>query len=312
MKPADAGVRVLGALVPAIGGIALAVQGRINGELAQGLHDGFLAALISFGGGLLLLLTAVPTPGGRRGLARLRAALRGGRIRWWECAGGMCGAFLVTSQGLTIAVLGVAVFTVAVVAGQVVSSLLVDRAGIGPAGRQPLTGPRIAGAAVALVAVCIAVSQQFSRPSALWLAILPLTAGFLLGWQQAVNGLVREVTNSTAVTTLVNFVAGTALLLVIAAVDVTIRGLPATAPHRWWLYLGGVLGIVAVGTAVVSVRFIGVLLVGLCLVAGQLIGALLLDVFAPAAGHQVATTTAVGTALTLIAVVVAALPSRAR
>ncbi len=295
--------QVTGGLLAALGGVAVAVQGRINSSLAQELHNGFFAALVSFGGGLLVLVGAVlPTKAGRTGVLRLRDALAHRRIRWWECIGGTCGAFLVTSQGLAIATIGVAVFTVSVVVGQVVSSLVIDRRGIGPGEPKPLTVSRIAGAAVGVVAVVVAVSDRLASPGALWLAVLPLAAGLLMGWQQAVNGLVREASGNSAVTIMVNFATGFAALVVVNLVAA--RGV-AEFPTQWWLYIGGLLGIVGVGGAIVSVRFIGVLMVGLCAVCGQLIGAVLLDALA---GH-LALPTLVGVALTLVSVGVAALPS---
>ncbi|WP_433265606.1 DMT family transporter [Actinosynnema sp. CS-041913] len=304
-------VRLAGTFLVFVGGVFLAVQGRLNGELGHVFRDGFLAALVSFGGGLALLLLAVLTSAsGRAGVARLRSALRRGDIRWWQCVGGACGAFFVSTQGLTIASLGVAAFTVSVVAAQVVSSLLVDRAGLGPARPQPFTWPRVAGAGLAVVAVGVAVSDEFGQPSSLWLALLPAVAGIGLGWQQAVNGLVREAARSIRVTTLVNFATGTAVLLAVCAVDVATRGLPSAAPSSPWFYLGGVLGIVTIGTAVVAVRWSGVLLVGLGQVAGQLVGAVAVDLIAPAAGERLAAVTVVGTVLTLVAVAVAALPDR--
>ncbi|NUT49447.1 MAG: DMT family transporter [Saccharothrix sp.] len=304
-------VRLVGGLFAFVGGAFLAVQGRLNGELGHVFGDGFLAALVSFGGGLALLALGVATTSaGRAGLGRLRTSLRAGRIRWWQCLGGACGAFFVSTQGLTVTALGVAVFTVAAVGSQAVSSLVVDRLGVGPAGRVPLTWPRVAGAAMAVAAVAVAVSDEAGDPSTLWLALLPALAGVGLGWQQAVNGLVREAAQSTRVTTLVNFGTGTAVLLVVCAVDVAVRGLPSRAPSEPWFYAGGALGIVTIGSAVLAVRWLGVLLVGLCQVAGQLVGALAVDVLAPAAGGQVSVSAFVGTVLVLLAVVVAALPGR--
>lgn len=297
---------VLGCLVAAIGGAAVAVQGKLNGELGRALHDGFLAALVSFTGGLLLLSLLVPTTRpGRRGFARLRMALREERIRWWQCVGGASGAFLVSSQGLTVAAIGIALFTVAVVTGQVVGSLLVDRAGIGPGGPKPLTGPRVAGALLAVVAVTVAVSERFDRPSGLWLALLPLVAGGLVGVQQGINGLVRDASESSPVTTWLNFAVGTAVLVVVCGVDVAARGLPNAAPAQWWLYIGGALGVLGAGSAIASVRFIGVLMVGLCSVCGQLVAAVVMD----AIRGQLTLPTLVGAALTLVSVVVAVLPS---
>jgi transporter family-2 protein len=47
-------------------------------------------------------------------------------------------------------------------------------------------------------------------------------------------------------------------------------------------------------------------MLGLCIVAGQLVSALALDLLAPTAGHPLGVTTIVGTALALVAVVIAA------
>lgn len=296
--------QVTGGLLAAAGGVAIAVQARVNGSLAQELGNGLLAALISFGGGWFVLLAAVLTrQSGRDGLSRLGDALRRRRIRWWECVGGVSGAVLVGSQGLAVATIGVAVFTVAVVIGQVVSSMVMDNLGVGPGQAKPITTTRVVGAAVGVIAVTVAVSHRFTSPGGLWLAVLPLVAGLLMGWQQAVNGLVREAAANSMATILVNFSVGTAALALVNAV--TWSGVPGAFPSAWWLYLGGLLGIVGVGGAITSVRFIGVLMVGLCGVCGQLIGAVLLDAVS---GH-LALPTVIGVVLTLVSVGVAALPN---
>ncbi|MGV9368866.1 MULTISPECIES: DMT family transporter [Micromonospora] len=286
----------------------VAVQSRINGELGVRLADGIAAAVVSFGVGLLILLVLVPaTPGGRRGLSALRGALRTGTLRPWQCLGGVCGAFLVATQGLTIGALGVAVFTVAVVAGQSGSSLLVDRAGIGPAGRQPVTPNRLIGAVLTVLAVLLAVGDRLGDPQALALALLPLAAGVGIAWQQAVNGRVRAASGSAMTATLVNFTVGTAALLVTFAVDLAVRGRPAGAfPDEPWLYLGGPLGIVFIALAAALVRFTGVLLLGLATIAGQIVGAVLLDLLLPTAASHPGLDTLLGAALTMVAVLVAA------
>nr|WP_197674113.1 DMT family transporter [Micromonospora narathiwatensis] len=303
------GRRVAGVGLATASGVAVAVQSRINGELGVRLADGIAAAVVSFGLGLLVLLVLVPaTPGGRRGLAALRAALREGSLRPWQCLGGVCGALLVATQGLTIGTLGVAVFTVAVVAGQSGSSLLVDRAGIGPTGRQPVTPYRLVGAALTVLAVLLAVSDRLGDPGALALALLPLAAGVGIAWQQAVNGRVRGAAGSALTATLVNFTVGTLALLATLAVEVAIRGRPAGGfPSEPWLYLGGPIGIVFIALAAAIVRFTGVLLLGLATIAGQVVGAVLLDVLLPTAASHPGPTTLVGAALTLVAVLVAAL-----
>jgi transporter family-2 protein len=300
-------------------GVAVAVQARINGELGQRIDDAVIAAAISNLGGLLLLAALAATRSQmRRGLTRVLAAVRGRTLPRHQLLGGICGAFLLVTQGLTVATIGVAMFTIAVVAGQTSSSLLVDRAGVGPGGPQPVTVRRAAGAGLAVAAVVLAVVDRIGAPRTTWLALLPVLAGAGIAWQQAVNGLVAAAARrgdraraGMLPAALVNFGVGTAALAVAVAVEIGIRGgLRNPMPASPWLYVGGPLGVLAVGVAAAVVPITGVLLLALGVVAGQLIGALLLDLFLPAGPSPLAVTTIIGTALTLVAVTVIALPGR--
>ena len=298
--------RVAGVTLAAFGGILFAVQGRVNGQLGHVLHDGVFAALVSTGIGLVLLVIAVAVrQAARKGGARLVAGLRAGRLRWWQCLGGACGAYVIAAQGITVTTLGVAVFTVALVSGMVASGLVVDRAGIGPGGPRPVTARRAMAAALAVVAVLVAVSNKFGNPADLWLAVLPATAGIGIAWQTAVNGLVRRESGDVVMATMVNFLTAIAALIAACAVDLALRGWPAAAPGQWWLYVGGLLGAGGVLTAVFAVRLIGVLVLSLASVAGQLIGAVGLDIVVPTAGGLSAVSV-IGATITMVAVAVAA------
>jgi transporter family-2 protein len=306
------GRRTIGVALAVLCGVALAVQSRINGELAVRLDDAIAAAVVSFGSGLVLLVLLVPgTPFGRRGLRALREAIRGGRLRPWQCLGGVCGAFLVATQGFAVATLGVAVFIVAVVAGQSTSSLVVDRLGAGPGGQRPVTAPRLAGAVLTVLAVVLAVADRIEHPGALILAVLPALAGIGIAWQQAVNGHVRAVSGSAMVAGFINFSTGTAALLLAFVTTLAVRGVPQGGlPSEWWLYVGGSLGIVFIALGAAVVRYTGVLLLGLGMIAGQVTGALLLDLMLPATAGRPQWNTIAGAALTLLAVGVAVLPTR--
>ncbi|WP_424189667.1 DMT family transporter [Actinokineospora sp. G85] len=296
-----------GVVAAVLGGVALAVQSRLNGELGRQLGDGVAAALISFGGGLVVLLAATSaTRTGRASAARFRDAVRHRRLRAWQCVGGVLGAFYVLSQGLAAAALGVALFTVAGVAGQVVSGLLVDRAGFGPGDPRPVTTPRAVGALLTVVAVGVAVADRLDAPGHLWLILLPLLAGAGLGVQQGLNGHVGKHSGGVLFATTLNFGVGMVALVVAEAVVVAVRGLPGPLPSDWHLYVGGLLGIVAISSTVYAVRTIGVLMLGLSAVAGQLIGAVLLDL----TSGRLATGTVLGVALTLVAAAVAGVPRR--
>lgn len=300
---AVAGTVVCGALV--------ATQSRINGELGRELGDGYLAAFISFGSGFVIMaIIALVHPSTRRGVASIVRSVRVREMPWWYAAGGAAGALFVLAQGLTAALLGVALFTVATVTGQTLSGMLVDRRGIGTVAPKPVTVFRLVGAILAVVAVIVAVSPQVQGGIAPWVLILPLAAGLGLGWQQAVNGQIRQA--STPLTaTFFNFLVGAAVLGVILLVHALVTGLPAQLTGSPWLYVGGAVGIIFVAGYAITVRFTGVLLLGLSAIAGQLAASLVFDLVLPVAGHPVALATVIGTVATFVAVGIAAIPPRA-
>ncbi|MDJ0350675.1 DMT family transporter [Cryobacterium sp. PH29-G1] len=306
--PAASAVPVWLALVfSVLIGALYAVQSRVNGELGHQIGDGFTAAVISFGSGLVILgLGLVAFRRGRRGLQLVARAVNAKNLSWWHLFGGVAGALFVLSQGLVAAPLGLALFTVAVVAGQTVSGVLMDRFGIGPGGRRPLHTSKIIGALLALVAVGFTVSTELHGSDALWLLALPLLAGIGQGWQQAVNGQVRVTAQSALTATFLNFLTGTAALVLAAIVHGLLAGFALDLPSNPWLYTGGLIGCIFIAGAALVVRTTGVLMLGLSIVAGQLICALVLDVLVPSAGHPLGMTTVAGTALALAAVVIAA------
>ena len=297
----------------ATGGL-VALQTRINGEFAQRLGDGFLAAFISFGSGLLLLvLGCLVWRPGRRGIVRVVTALRERAIPWWLVLGGVGGAFFVLGQGLTVGLLGVALFTVGVVSGQTVSSLLLDHRGLAMMPSTPATPRRIAGAVLAVVAVGIALSDRIRPDIPIWALIIPLVAGLLVGWQQAVNGQVRTIAQSAFTATFGNFLVGTTVLGVALLIHLAVSGWPPlleSLPANGWLYAGGAIGCVFIAAQAVIVRTTGVLLMGLALLAGQLVASVVFDLVVPVSGTGLHFVTVIGTALVLVAVVIAALPGR--
>ena len=308
-------------------GTLVAIQSRVNGELGSRLGDGIPAALVSFGSGLVILLIASALiPRIRGSLASVWHTIRTpsgpavdgrqGLLRWYQCIGGLAGAFLVATQGITVPVIGVAVFIVAGVGGRAVSSLVVDRLGFGPAGQQPYTPLRIVGAAVAVVAVVLAVSDRLEHPSGLWLAVLPALAGVGSAVQQAINGRVAHTASPDAygavAAAVVNFLVGTTALTAVFLVDLALRGAPSALPTEPWLYVGGACGVAFISLAAAVVRVVGVFVLGLGTIAGQLIASLLIDIFVPATDQKVTWAVVAGTMLALVAVVIAAIPNLRR
>lgn len=304
----------LGVVLALLAGVALAGQARINGQLSAELGDPILAALISFGGGLLMLLALLPVlPGMRLGMARLPGAVRSNTLPAWFLLGGLGGASMIAAQAVAVQALGVAMFTIGVVAGQAMSGLAVDKAGLGPAGRRPLSTPRVAGTALLLGAVLITTwgGVEVAGPR-VWLLVFPLLAGFAIAVQQAVNGRVSAAAGNPMSATLVNFIGGTAALTVGWGISLLVRGGPSGVPSGPGLYTGGLIGVVVIALAALVVRWIGVLMLGLAATAGQLIGSSLLDVLLPAHGAGLTPATVIGVGVALVAVGVAAVPGGRR
>jgi transporter family-2 protein len=308
-----------GLLLAVAAGLFVPVQGRINGALGTALADGLAAAVVSFSTGLVLMIViSLLLPKGRAGLAEVLPALRERRFpRYYVLAGGI-GAFFVFAQSFTVGLLGVALFTVAAVTGQTLSGLLVDRMGIGPAGRKPITGIRVLGSVLTVAAVAWAVSPRFggggppgadSGPLQLLVPVLlPVLAGFLMSFQQAMNGTATVHYRTPITATLVNFIAGSLVLWLAWLIKLAVAGPGNPLPDAWWYYLGGPMGCVFIAVAAFLVHSLGVLVTGLGMIAGQLLGSLGLDLLVPAPGTVVALPTVLGTLLTLAAIVLASLP----
>ena len=297
------------ALVGAVSvGVLTAVQARINGQLGVRLEHAMVAAVISFGSGLLLIaLVSVLTPGGRRGAVLLSRGIRERSIPWWMLVGGAAGALTVGTQAVAVGIVGVSLFTVGIVAGQTVGGLILDRVGYGPGGVVAVTVPRLVGGALALAAVgVVLISGDGLAGVPVWMVVLPVVVGAGLAWQQATNGRLRVRVGTPVTATLVNFTLGTAILAVLAVVVTIVDGPPAPLPSEPWLYFGGALGVAYIMLSAALVARTGVLLFGLAAVSGQLLASLALDVLWPAPAGPGVVIEAVTVVIGLASVFVAA------
>jgi len=290
-------------------GVLTTVQAQINGALGAAIGDGFVAAVISFGSGLgILLVLSALLPGGRAGFGRLVRGVREGGVRPWMLLGGLAGALTVATQGLTVAVLGVAVFTVGVVAGQTVNGLVLDRAGYGPAGVVSVTIGRLSGAVLALAAVVVSLVGEGVSEVPLWMLLLPFLAGAGIAWQQATNGRLRHAVRSPLTATLVNFAGGTVVLALAAAIRIGFVGAPPRMPTEPWLYLGGAIGVVYIFLSAALVRHTGVLQLGLGSVVGLLVTSVVIDAVWPAPSGPPLVIALISVAIALVGVVIAVVP----
>jgi bacterial/archaeal transporter family-2 protein len=289
-----------------LSGFMNALQARANGELTQHLGNGVQAALFSFASGLVLLTLALAASSSMRsGVRRVGPAVRAGRLPWWAALAGTLGGLFIACQSYSVALVGVALFSVGMVAGQTANSLVVDRVGLSPIGKTPLSARRLVSAALATAAVVVAVSGRLGGSELSVLALLlAFVGGCVVAVQQALNGRVNTASLQPMATTWFNFVTGTFVLLVGALAGVLVLGAEMRVPTSgpWWMYLGGVFGIVFIVTAAWAVPRYGVLVFALVTIAGQLAAALLLDALAPVGDNGVQWALLAGVLLTFVAV----------
>jgi transporter family-2 protein len=293
-------------LLAALSGILVAVQSRANGELAFRLHNSLEAACISFGSGLLVLLVITYFHEGiKTGLRSVFKAAKTGAIPSWRLFGGAMGGVVIAIQTHIVPLIGVAIYSVSVISGQTAISLLVDRLGLTGGGQRHISPRRVTAAILTVVAVVISVLDRLdARHISIIAIILGVISGAIIGVQRALNGQVIEHSGQSFATALLNFLTGTALLLL-----VFFGGLLAhysqISPMKlspWWMYLGGVAGIIYIAFASTVVQHLGVLTFTLLSVGGQLVGSLLLDIFLPSKGVHVGAYLVTGILMTYLGV----------
>jgi transporter family-2 protein len=271
--------RPLAISLSVIAGALIAVQSRVNGELAIALQDGLFAALVSFGIGTVLV--ALPFFVSRSERIKLLVSTKslGRQLPIWMTVGGFFGGFFVMMQGLVAPEIGVTLFTLAIVSGQASAALMVDSFGMLGLAKRKLSLARLAGAGIAIIGLVLSSGLGLHEVSGL--IALPFLAGFGSGFQQAINGRLATKTDSVLISTFLNFVTGTALIAVVVLIFEGVPDLSSGLPTNPILYLGGLVGGIFIFIQVTVVRQIGVLALGLSLLLGQVVASLVLDLIAP-------------------------------
>jgi bacterial/archaeal transporter family-2 protein len=300
-------------LVPAVVTVALgtliAVQSRVNGELARHVGTGLFPAWWTMLTGLIVLAVGVSAHRrSRTGLVTVVAAVRGRALPWWTLLGGLFGGLFLVVQSVTVPLVGVAVFSVGIVAGQTTGSLLVDRLGISASGKVHVTVNRVVASVLAVGAVLVAISDRLGTSGGtLAYAVLAFLAGAVIAPQQAANGRVGVVARSPFTAAFVNFAGGVIVLTCVLLLALELGGLDVADP--WgapaWAYLGGILGLSVIAGAAWVVPTLGLLVFSLLSVLGQLSGSLALDVLAPTPGTNVGWHLVLAVGMTFGAVLIA-------
>ena len=292
----------------ALSGVMIALQARANGELSYRLDNAPQAALVSFSSGLFFItIYAIFSPKIKEGIRRLRSAVSSGEIPKIRLLAGSLGGAFVALQTSVVPLIGVALYSVASIAGQSAVSLLVDRIGLTGGGVKLISPRRIAAAFITVIAVLVSVLDKLEADNfQLFALLLAVIAGALVGVQRALNGQINEHSQNSYTTSLLNFITGTSFLtlfiiILIVLGRVELQPLPI---GPWWIYTGGVIGVIYIAATSLIVQHLGVLTFTLFSVGGQLIASLLLDIYSPTQGVSVSWYLVSGIAMTYIGVLV--------
>ena len=291
----------------AISGVMIALQARANGELSYRMGNPIEAALVSFGSGLIVIsVIAAFNPAIKQGIRNLKSAVTKKEIPVWTLFAGMLGGSFVAFQTQVVPIVGVAIYSVASIAGQTAMSLYVDRIGLTGGGKKLISPRRVLAAVLTVLAVLVSVWDRIDANN---LSMLAVTAGgiagAIVGIQRALNGQINEHSHQSFTTSLLNFTTGTAFLLdlIIAGILLGRNELSPLPSGPWWIYTGGVIGVIYIAFTSTIVQHLGVLTFTLFSVGGQLVGSLIIDLVSPTDGVSVSAYLVTGIVMTYAGVI---------
>ena len=294
-------------LLAALSGAMIAVQARVNGELSHQLNNGLQAAFVSFGSGLLIILLITPFSSQiKEGIVNLRSAVKKKEIARWKLFAGALGGSFVAIQTQIVPLIGVAIYSVASIAGQTAMSLIVDRIGLTGGGKKLISPRRVLAAVLTVIAVLVSVWDRIDANN---LSMFAVTAGgiagAIVGVQRALNGQINEYSHQSFTTSLLNFITGTSFLMVLIAIGLIIgrNELSPLPSNPWWIYTGGIIGVIYIAFTSTIVQHLGVLTFTLFSVGGQLVGSLVIDLVSPTKGVSVSAYLVTGIVMTYAGVI---------
>ena len=294
-------------LLAALSGAMIALQARANGELSHRLNNGLQAALVSFGSGLLIIFVITLFNSTiKEGIKNLRTAVANKEIARWKLFAGALGGSFVAIQTQIVPLIGVAIYSVASIAGQTAMSLVVDRIGLTGGGKKLISPRRVLAAFLTVLAVLVSVWDRIDANN---LSMFAVTAGgiagAIVGIQRALNGQINEHSHQSFTTSLLNFITGTSflLILIVAGLIFGRNELSPLPSGPWWIYTGGVIGVIYIAFTSTIVQHLGVLTFTLFSVGGQLVGSLIIDLVSPTDGVSVSAYLVTGIVMTYAGVI---------
>lgn len=272
-------------------GFILPVQTAINSKLRSTLDSPFLSALASFSFGMLTLLIVLEIT--RIGILPALADFQ--TIAWWGWTGGLLGIIVLTGTIILLPKVGSMQTVLLPILGQILTGMAIDQFGWFKMAIHRFNSMRQLGTLLLIIGVFMIVAlesllkepKRKTKRKAAWTRKLPwiflgIAIGAASAVQTAINGYLGIELAAPLKAAFISFFVGWLGLLLIVALKE--RGIHYSAalknkPHPKWVWLGGFLGPIVIGSNTALVPIIGTGMVVVLALMGQILGSLLIDQF---------------------------------
>lgn len=271
-------------LLGILAGCCLPLQTSANARLRGRTGSPYSAALISFIVGLIFLVLLLVVTG--EGVALPWGTLF--TLPAWIWLGGVCGVIFLTLNILLFPRIGSVQTVILPTLGQILMGLIVDHFGLFRGVQVPLSTLRVAGALLVIAGVVVGTLAKAGREEGaqstrsrglIFWQIAGVAAGMLSATQTAVNGYLGKAIDSPLHASLLSFIVGTLLLLVVSLFTRGVKETVTPGNRPWWMWIGGALGSLYVLANVVISGAIGTGMSVIILLVGATAGGLVVDHF---------------------------------
>ncbi|MGX7024288.1 DMT family transporter [Vagococcus hydrophili] len=261
-------------------GACFPVQATINSRLASFAKNPLTASLIAFSVGSVVLFVLVV-------LFNFKSffTMDTSVSPLIFIGGPITGVLYNVANIILFSKIGAMITTIITITGQMVMGMLIDHFGLLGMPVSEISANRLVGISIMLVAIFLFQKSKVQGSSEesiskKWL-LIGVIAGTFPPLQAAFNGQLRVATQSVLLSTFLSFFIGAIILVLILLlvekridiprVDTVGEKLP------WWLYVGGLFGIVIVGGNILVIHTLGSIITTIVFILGQLVMATLID-----------------------------------
>ncbi len=267
-------------------GIGMPMQTSINAQLGKRIGSPFTAAMINFmvGLGVLLIITL---------LVEKSLIIPVGDVvdtGMWLFLGGVFAVIFVTGNILLMPRIGSVQTVILPALGQIIMGTMIDTFGWFDSAQRDMSVLRTVGVLLVLGGVIVVITSKvggikaapIAQPAkGIWLwRAFGIIVGMAMASQTAVNSHLGIVVDSRLFASVINFVVGTILLIVLHfALLKTKKPGNRQAKAPLWIWTGGLFGDLFVVGNIITAQTVGTGMAVVILLTGLMIGGLLVDQF---------------------------------